>query len=98
MNPQIPSPIPLFDPGVCLITPQAQLILSEAKQDPATYIRRHVCGDWSSMPNLAREQNLRALDARDDILSTYNVPGKGMVWVKTDRAAGVTTILLPSDY
>lgn len=98
MTLQKANPTQLFHPGVCVITPAALRILEETDQDPAGLIDRHCRGDWSAMPSLARQANEQALRTGKSILSTYPVPGKGMVWVQTDPAVPVTTVLLPSDY
>ena len=88
------APLPL---GRVVATPEALKLLSEAGENPFTYLARHATGDWGELCAFDRRQNQIALRDGYRVLSSYSV-GKESVWVITEADRSVTTILLPEEY
>jgi hypothetical protein len=88
------APLPL---GRVVATPEALKLLSEAGENPFTYLACHATGDWGELCGFDRRQNELAL--RDDyrIISSYPI-GRECVWIITEADRSVTTILLPEEY
>ena len=88
------GPLPL---GRLVATPGALKVLSEAGEDPLSYLARHASGDWGELDDNDRRENERSLRHGWRILSSYPV-GEKVIWVITEADRSVTTILLPEDY
>jgi hypothetical protein len=88
------GPLPL---GRIVATPGALEVLSEAGEDPLSYLSRHSSDDWGDLDEEDRRENERSLRNGWRILSSY--PGGGKtVWIITEADRSVTTILLPEEY
>ncbi len=69
-------------------------------------VARHIHGDWGCIDRENAGTNLRAIDAGDRILSAYAIYpekscasfGDNCLWMITEAARSVTTILLPEEY
>jgi hypothetical protein len=88
------APLPL---GRVVATPDALKLLSEAGENPFTYLARHATGDWGELCAFDRCQNQIALRDGYRVLSSYSV-GRESVWIITEADRSVTTILLPEEY
>ena len=64
----------------------------------AQYFARHAAGDWGDLSPADRRANREALKHGDRLLSSYNLPGGGRVWIITEWNRSATTLLLPEDY
>ena len=68
------------------------------------YLNRHVTGDWGEVDAHDRKANDDALKTGARILSAYDVPQIGRIWIITDAAYAAlgprhaTTVMFPSDY
>ena len=87
-----------FQLGDTYITPAAQEALAEAGQAPATFLDRHVSGDWGDCNSEDKEANEAALIDDERLLSVYHTSRGVKVWVITEADRSSTTILLPSEY
>jgi hypothetical protein len=83
--------------GRVVATPGALNLLSEAGEDPFSYLARHATGDWGELCAFDRRQNEVALRNGYRVLSSYPV-GEGCIWIITEADRSVTTILLPEEY
>ena len=81
-----------------MATPGALEALSQAEQDPLELITRHVVGDWGDLEDEDKQENELSVNRQLRILSAYNLPTGGKVWVITEADRSSTTILLPSEY
>jgi hypothetical protein len=88
------APLPL---GRVVATPEALKLLSEAGENPFTYLARHATGDWGELCGFNRRQNEIALREGYRVLSSYDVPA-GRVWIITEADRSITNILLPEEY
>lgn len=97
----------IFHPGQVVVT--ASLISEIEKQgmEPASlvpYLDRHVTGDWGEVDPHDRKVNEDALKTGARILSAYDMPSVGRIWIITDAAYAAlgprpsTTVMFPSDY
>jgi len=94
---------PLFSLGRVLATPGVLEALEQNDQTPATFLDRHICGDWGNVGQEDWQLNEHALQDGSRILSDY-LTSKGIkIWIITEatdangnRAA--TTLLLPDEY
>ncbi|NYH22876.1 hypothetical protein [Paraburkholderia bryophila] len=89
---------PRFPLGRPTITPGAQAALDAAGISGVVLLARHVHGDWGDLPIEDRTANELALLTGKRLLSSYDLPGDGKVWIITEADCSVTTILLPDDY
>jgi hypothetical protein len=88
------GPLPLGKVGA---TPGALKLLTEAGEDPLSYLARHGSGDWGELNGHDRRENELSLEHGWRILSSYPV-GEKVIWVITEADRAVTTILLPEEY
>ena len=87
-----------FPPGQVVATPGAIELLDKHGMDGSSVLMRHLQGDWGDLDDEDAKQNEFSLDNKQRLLSSYNLPGSGKVWVITEWDRSVTTILLPEDY
>lgn len=87
-----------FPLGEIVATPGALDALSAVGHPPATYLRRHVSGDWGELSDGDKELNEAALLDGDRILSHYQLGNGQRIYVITEWDRSVTTILLPDEY
>lgn len=86
----------LFEPGQLVATPGA--IEATNPESLLILCQRHLSGDWGDICEEDKEQNDEALKLGNRVLSSYNLPEGGKVWVITEWDRSVTTILLPGEY
>ena len=89
---------PRFPIGRPVITPAAQAVLDEAGISGVLMLARHIHGDWGDLSVEDQTANELALLNGRRLLSSYDLPGGGKVWIITEADRSVTTILLPEDY
>jgi hypothetical protein len=89
---------PRFSLGRCLATPGAIKAMNEAGQTPASFIDRHVRGDWGDADPDDRHSNEDALLTGARVWSVYRTSKGVKLWVITEADRSTTTILLPEEY
>lgn len=89
---------PRFPMGRTVITPGAEAILEEVGISGVTLLARHIHGDWGDLRVEDQTANELALLTGRRLLSSYDLPGNGKVWIITEADRSATTILLPDDY
>ncbi|MGF6763360.1 hypothetical protein P3T24_003686 [Paraburkholderia sp. GAS33] len=89
---------PRFMMGRAIITPAAEDALHAVGIHPIRFLARHLHGDWGSLPVEDQTANELALLTGKRLLSSYDLPGDGKIWIITEADRSVTTILLPDDY
>jgi len=87
-----------FPLGQIVATPAAIDALDRSGDDAATFLQRHLAGDWGGVPPEDAATNEIALTDGDRVLSAYGPSGGGRVWVITEGDRSATTLLLPEDY
>ncbi len=88
-----------FSLGNVIVTDAAVDALREAGPPTvAQFLRRHVDGDWGSMPDEDKKSNDRALGRGGSLYSEYNTHLHKRVWVITDQDKNETRVLLPDEY
>ena len=90
--------MPLFSLGQIVATPGALEALERAAQSPATFLDRHVSGDWGEVCNEDKQANNEALEKGFRILSAYHTRTGTKLWIITEADRSATTILLPKEY
>lgn len=94
-----PSPaIPLFALGRIVATPGALSALERLAQTPATFLGRHVCGDWGDLDAEDRRENEESVKHGFRLLSAYTLADGTKIWVITEADRSSTCILLPEEY
>lgn len=93
----VQTPVPLFRLGQIVATRGVLKHLEHHGIQADPYVRRHVCGDWGSVPPDDALANGRAVKHGARILSSYEIAGQ-RVWIITEADRSVTTLLFPSEY
>lgn len=89
---------PRFPMGRPFITPGAQEALEAAGISGVVLLARHIHGDWGDLSVEDQAENELALLTGRRVLSSYDLPDGGKVWIITEADRSITTILLPGDY
>ena len=89
---------PLFPLGQVVATPAALAAITEAGQDPLTFLERHVTGDYGDLPEEDIKENEFSLEHGFRIFSAYHTAEGVKFYIITEYDRSVTTILLPSEY
>ena len=84
--------------GRIVATPGALETLSDANVGAATLLSRHASGDWGDICKDDAKLNDAAAKGEDRILSAYDLPNGGKVWIITEWDRSATTLLLPEEY
>ena len=87
-----------FPLGRLLSTPGALRAFTEAGENPADYLSRHVAGDWGDLEAEDKAENEFAIDRHLRIFSAYTLGSSVEIWVITEADRSRTTTLLPSEY
>jgi hypothetical protein len=98
----------LFHPGQIGVTAALYHEIEAQGLEPVAlvpYLDRHVSGDWGEVDKHDHRVNWEALQTGARLLSAYDMPSVGRIWIITDaaytedvRKREVTTVLFPSDY
>lgn len=96
-------PKPKFPLGQVLATPGALEAMENSGESPASFLSRHIAGDWGIVDAEDKAANDQSLIDGSRILSAYHTSKGEKIWIITEatddqghRAA--TTILLPEEY
>jgi hypothetical protein len=94
---------PLFGLGQVVSTPGALEALTQSKENPSTFLDRHVTGDWSDCCKDDAQANEDALASGARIFSVYATAKGQKFWIITEAVADdgrrlSTCLLLPSEY
>lgn len=89
---------PRFQPGRIVATPGGIDALSRTQQAAATFLARHLSGDWGDLDDEDRRANERSVEDHCRILSAYHLNDGTKIWIITEADRSATTILLPEEY
>lgn len=97
------TPKARFHPGHILATCGALEMLQRNQSSGLEYLKRHLNGDWGSVPTEDWEANDEGLDTGTRLMSVYELGDGSRLWIITEAAdaagqRGATTLLLPDDY
>jgi hypothetical protein len=87
-----------FDLGRIVATPGALDVLERVGETPATFLHRHVAGDWGNLDEHDRAENELSVRQGFRLLSAYKLCDGTKIWIITEADRSSTTILLPSEY
>ena len=87
-----------FDLGRIVATPGALEALEISGETPATFLRRHIAGDWGDLDEHDRAENELSVKEGFRLLSAYRLRDGTRIWIITEADRSSTTILLPSEY
>jgi hypothetical protein len=87
-----------FQLGRIVATPGALGALAEAGESSATFLRRHVTGDWGEVDEEDRRENELSVIQGFRLLSSYTLANGAKFWIITEADRSATTVLLPSEY
>ena len=87
-----------FPPGQIVATPGALAAFEEAGEEPATYLARHLVGDWGEVCEEDARENEFSVENGFRILSAYRLKNGTKIWVLTEADRSSTCLLLPSEY
>jgi hypothetical protein len=87
-----------FELGHLVMTPGANEALLTAQHVPPEFLLRHEHGGWGELCAEDRCENERALLHGSRLLSSYHTRADKTLWVITEWARSVTTLLLPEEY
>lgn len=99
------KPFIVLDPDACKF-PAGQIVstrgalaaMQECQVLPASLLRRHLSGDWGSVPVEDAQFNEMALKSGGRLLSSYSIAVGVRIWIISEADRSSTTILLPSEY
>ena len=87
-----------FEPGRIVSTPGALRAMEEAGDNPASFLVRHLSGDWGELDAHDTQENEFALEHGLRLLSAYRLSSGSKIWVITEADRSATTFLLPEEY
>jgi hypothetical protein len=87
-----------FPLGRILATPGALEAMEEAGETPASFLERHLRGDWGELDAEDIRENEFSLANGFRLLSSYRLSNGTKIWVITEADRSCTTLLLPSEY
>jgi hypothetical protein len=87
-----------FPLGRIVATPGALAALEGAADNPASFLRRHVTGDWGELDAEDRRENEFSVAQGFRLLSSYTLTNGTKLWIITEADRSSTTLLLPSEY
>jgi hypothetical protein len=87
-----------FSLGRVVAKPGALAALKDAEVEGATYLKRHMCGDWGDLCVEDLAENELSLREGFRLLSAYHLPDLVKIWIITEADRSATTILLPEEY
>ncbi len=89
---------PKFLLGRMVATPGALRALTEAGEEPLTYLCRHASGDWGELCEEDKKENEFSVGECLRILSAYKLSTGVKIWIITEADRSATTILLAEEY
>jgi hypothetical protein len=96
-NGPVPTP-PKFATGPILSAPGALEAFKRTGENPFTFLKRHVSGDWGELDDEDERENDRSVEQGYRILSAYRLGDGTRIWIITEADRSVTTLLLPEEY
>ena len=87
-----------FPLGRIVTTPGALAALEEATDNPASFLRRHLTGDWGEVDEEDCRENEFSVAQGFRLLSAYTLSNGTKLWIITEADRSATTLLLPSEY
>jgi hypothetical protein len=88
-----------FSLGQLAATPGALAAANQSGDNLASFIRRHVQGDWGDLCADDVQENEFSLENGLRLLSSYRLKdGTKIFWIITEADRSVTTVLLPEEY
>jgi hypothetical protein len=87
-----------FRPGRIVSTPGALAAMEQAGENPASFLERHLRGDWGELDLEDIKENEFSVEHGFRILSAYTLSSGCKLWVITEADRSSTTLLLPSEY
>ena len=91
----MPARFPL---GQIVATPGALANFQECGDNPASFLTRHVTGDWGELDEEDRRENEFSVAHGFRLLSAYALSTGTKIWIITEADRSATTLLLPSEY
>jgi len=88
----------LFALGTIAITPGANDEFLLSNENPTTYLKKHMTGDWGELDEHDRKANEASVRHGERIMSVYHLATNAKIYIITEWDRSVTTILLPEDY
>jgi hypothetical protein len=85
-------------PGTIVATPGALSALRQAGEEAATYLARHLSGDWGDVPPEDAAENEISVTQGFRALSAYRLSDGTRIWVITEADRSSTCVLLPDEY
>jgi hypothetical protein len=87
-----------FEPGRIVATPGVLRALEEAGENPASFLARHLAGDWGELDAHDVAENEFSLKHGLRLLSAYLLRTGMKIWIITEADRSATTLLLPEEY
>lgn len=87
-----------FETGRIVSTPGALMAMEEARENPASFLARHVAGDWGELDADDIMENEFSLAHGFRLLSAYRLRTGAKIWIITEADRSATTFLLPEEY
>ena len=94
----IHSSRPKFSLGHVVLTPGALAAFEKTGQRPASFLLRHVGGDWGEVCEGDKKLNDAAVAGGERLMSAYRLTSGERIWIITEADRSVTTLLLPEEY
>ena len=89
---------PRFSARQIVATPGALAAMQAHGCLPLDLLRRHLSGDWGTVPREDAQMNEQALKYGDRLLSSYRIAPSVVIWLITEADRSSSTYLLPSEY
>lgn len=87
-----------FPLGKIVATPGALETLSSSGETPASFLNRHLGGDWGDICDEDKRLNDEAVECGFRILSAFKTQKDVTLWIITEADRSSTCILLPEEY
>ena len=88
---------PRFSAGQIVTTPGALAAMQAHGCLPLDLLRRHLSGDWGTVPSEDAQSNEQALKYGDRLLSIYQIAPDVVIWLITEADRSSSTFLRPSE-
>lgn len=87
-----------FSAGQIVATPGALAAMQAHGCLPLDLLRRHLSGDWGTVPSEDAQANEQALKYGDRLLSSYLIAPGVVIWLITEADRRSSAFLEPSEY
>ena len=87
-----------FALGQIVATPGAVDAFAQTGEQPGSFIRRHVAGDWGDLDQEDQAENEHSVEQGFRILSAYRLSDGTKIYVITEADRSSTCVLLPEEY